>query len=370
MAVSYHRPTKLIIDLQAIRQNIVNEIEHNQGKEVFVAVKANGYGHGAVPVAKAAIDGGAAGLCVATIDEAIELREQGVITPILLLGILDHSAIRLAQEYQIAVPVATMEWLEEARKLLQESPVKEPLKIHLVVDTGMGRIGFRQAVEVREAALFVDQEAYFEWEGIFTHFATADQEEDSYWQKQNQRFQEALAVLPRTPQYVHVSNSATSIWHEDLGNMVRYGIAMYGLNPAGREMMTTYPLKPALSLVSELIQVKKVPQGEGIGYGKTYETPNEEWIGTVPIGYADGYIRKMQGFHVLVAGHECEIVGRVCMDQLMIRLPQAFKAGTKVTLVGEDQGAVITLQDVADHLGTIHYEVACLFSERIPREYI
>lgn len=371
MAVSYHRPTKLIINLQAIQQNITNEMAHNQGKDLFVAVKANGYGHGAIPIAKTAIESGATGLCVATLDEAIELRENGLTVPILLLGLLDSAFIPLAQEYQVDVPVATLEWLKEAQVILKKSSqTRPPLRVHLAIDTGMGRIGFTKTEEVRTAAHFLEADDHFTWEGIFTHFATADQADTTYWQKQKQRFQAALEVLPKNPRYVHVSNSATSIWHEQLGNMVRYGIAMYGLNPSGRDLRESYSLYPAMSLVSTLIQVKKLAKGEGIGYGKTYETSSDEWIGTVPIGYADGYIRKMQGFHVLVEGQFCEIVGRVCMDQLMIRLPKEFKVGTPVTLIGKNQGAEITLQDVADYVGTIHYEVACLFSERIPREYI
>lgn len=368
MAISYHRPTKIIVDLQAIKQNLKNELAHNQGKDVFVAVKANGYGHGAVPVSKAALESGVTGLCVATIDEAIELRESGIDAPILCLGIVAISVLPLALTYDITIPVATLDWLHAADEALKTAT--KPLNIHIAVDTGMGRIGFVHPEDVQTAALFLDSVETMTWEGIFTHFSTADQEEDMYWQKQNQRFQEVLTQLPRLPRYVHVSNSATSIWHDDLGNMVRFGIAMYGLNPSGTALVESYPLYPALSLVSELVQVKQVPQGEGIGYGKTYETSEEEWIGTVPIGYADGYIRKMQGFHVLVEGQVCEIVGRVCMDQLMIRLPKEVAIGTRVTLIGKDCGNEITLQEVAEHVGTIHYEVSCLFSERIPREYI
>lgn len=365
MAISYHRPTKIVVDLQAIQQNLKNELAHNQGKDIFVAVKANGYGHGAVAVSKAALEVGVTGLCVATIDEAIELRENGIDAPILCLGIIDISVIPLAITYDIAVPVATLDWLHAANEMLTTTP----LKLHIAVDTGMGRIGFLTVEEVKEAALFIEQAPAMTWEGIFTHFSTADQEEDMYWQKQNQRFKEILEHLPRLPHYVHVSNSATSLWHDDLGNMVRFGIAMYGLNPSGTAMTASYPLQPALSLVSQLVQVKKVPKGEGIGYGKTYETSEMEWIGTVPIGYADGYLRKMQGFHVLVEGEFCEIVGRVCMDQLMIRLPKPVATGTRVTLIGKDKDKEITLQEVADYLDTIHYEVICSFSERIPRKY-
>lgn len=181
---------------------------------------------------------------------------------------------------------------------------------------------------------------------------------------------EVLKKLSELPRYVHVSNSATALWHDEtIGNMIRYGVAMYGLNPSGHALPEVYPLQPALELVSELIQVKKLPAGEGIGYGETYITPEAEWIGTIPIGYADGWLRKMQGFSLLVEGNYCETIGRVCMDQLMIRLPQEFPVGTKVTLIGKNADKEITMQDVADQLGTIHYEVACGLGQRIPREY-
>lgn len=177
------------------------------------------------------------------------------------------------------------------------------------------------------------------WEGLFTHFSTADEKDTGYFQKQEQRFKEVLAVLDELPRYVHTSNSATAFWHpEHAGNMIRFGIGLYGLNPSGHELTEVYPLKPALSLVSELIQVKELPAGEGIGYGNTYTTTENEWIGTVPIGYADGWLRHLTGFSVLVEGEACEIVGRICMDQCMIRLPNQVAVGTTVTLIGHDHG--------------------------------
>jgi alanine racemase len=372
MVVSIHRPTKAIIDLKAIKENVKNEVARlPEATDLFAVVKANGYGHGAVETAKAALQGGATGFCVATIDEGIELREAGFKEPILLLGIVSVTDSTLLSQYNLSFPVSTIEWLQEALTFLQEHSVTQPLRVHLKVDTGMGRIGFISNEELLAAVAFLQEHhATFEWEGIFTHFATADQTDDTYWQEQNQRFQETVASLPELPRYVHAGNSATALWHaEGIGNMVRYGIAMYGLNPSGTALPETYPLQPALSLISELVQVKLLEKGAGIGYGETYITPQAEWIGTVPIGYADGWLRKMQGFSVLVAGEYCEIVGRVCMDQLMIRLPKEFPTGTKVTLIGNDQDQVITMQDVAEQLDTIHYEVACTLSARVPREY-
>ncbi|MTD38367.1 alanine racemase [Erwinia sp. CPCC 100877] len=371
MTVGWHRPTKLIIDTQAITENILNEVKRlPEETELFAVVKANGYGHGAVQTAKAAIKGGASGFCVAMLDEAIELREAGIKEPILILSVVDIAYIDLLLKYDLSTTAASQEWLEQAINQLEQLATAQPLKIHIKVDTGMGRIGFTTAHETKKAAELVQSTEQMIWEGIFTHFSTADEKDDTYFNKQNQRFQNILAELPKLPRYIHVSNSATALWHpENTGNMIRFGIAMYGLNPSGHELKASYPLKPALSLVSELIHVKELSAGEGIGYGKTYTTSKNEWIGTIPIGYADGWLRHLQGFSVLVDGKECEIVGRICMDQCMIRLPEPKPIGTQVILIGKSGDKEITMQKVADKLDTIHYEVACTFSERIPREY-
>lgn len=371
MAISYHRPTKIIVDLAVIKENVAQTVRQQQGQRaVFAAVKADGYGHGAVPVAKAAAVAGAKGFCVATLDEGIALREGGLTEEILILGLVEVQWLPLILKYDLAVPVATQEWLEAAWDFYQTEQLTGEVKIHLAVDTGMGRVGFQENRAVLKAIDWFETHPPFIWEGIFTHFATADDADTRYWEKQNQRFTTLLATLPRYPRYVHDSNSATTLWHEDVGNLVRLGIAMYGYNPSGGTLPKTYPLVPALSLESALVQVKKVPASEGIGYGKSYVTQEEEWIGTVPIGYADGFVRRMQGYHVLVDGQRCEIIGRVCMDQLMIRLPRAFPTGTKVTLIGENNGATITIEGIAEYLGTINYEVICLLSNRIPREYL
>lgn len=374
MVTSYHRPTKAIIHTKAITENVSKQLSLlEKDCELFAVVKANGYGHGAVQTAKAAKEGGASGFCVATIDEALELRGAGFDEPILILGIVTIHDLPLISEQRLSIPVATLEWLEEATAFLQTVSISQPISLHVKVDTGMGRIGFLTPDEVLSAVQLIEENPVWEWEGIFTHYSTADFADDSYWRLQNQRFKEVLDALPHYPRYIHDSNSATALWHKGslgkVGNMIRFGIAMYGLNPSGGDLSETFPLNPALELVSELVQVKLLEKESGIGYGETYITSKAEWIGTVPIGYADGWLRKMQGFFLLVDGEYCEIVGRVCMDQLMIRLPKAYPAGIKVTLIGKNGDKEITMQDVADYLNTIHYEVACTLSERVPREY-
>lgn len=373
MVVTYHRPTRAIIHRSAMRKNIEHEIARlPKGNELFAVVKADGYGHGAIATAQTALAAGATGFCVATLDEAIELREVGITEPILVLSVVFPSYLSLVADYDLSITVATQEWLEEAQEVLNDlSETTAPIKIHIKADTGMGRLGFLSPQEVKTAAAFIEASPNMIWEGLFTHFATADEKDESYWHKQATRFKAVTDALDHLPRYVHSSNSATALWHdhEMPGNMIRYGVAMYGLNPSGHELVEPYALNPAMELVSELIQVKQLTAGEGVGYGKTYDTPEAEWIGTVPIGYADGWLRKMQGFSLLVEGEFCEIVGRVCMDQLMIRLPQAYPVGTKVTLIGKNHGQEIPMQAVADHLGTIHYEVCCTLSERVPRIY-
>lgn len=370
MIKAYHRPTKVIVNTTAITENVAQALKKIGNSELFAVVKADGYGHGAHPAARAALLGGASGFCVATIDEGIDLRQAGFSQPILILGVTNPSYVKIILEYNLSMTVTTLADLDRIILELAQLDTSKKLKIHLKIDTGMGRIGFLNTIDLQMAVEKIATHVNMEWEGIFTHFAKADTQDSGYWEEQRDIFTAFLDSLPQLPRYVHVNNSATTLWHPNkIGNMVRYGVAMYGLNPSGGELIPTENLRPALELVSELVQVKRVPKGTHISYGATYTSEQAEWIGTVPIGYADGWLRKMQGFALLVAGHYCEIVGRVCMDQLMIRLPQEFPVGTKVTLIGENGGETISMQQVADYLETIHYEVACTISDRVVREY-
>ncbi|MDH6364882.1 alanine racemase [Enterococcus sp. PF1-24] len=371
MVTSYYRPTKAIIHKERITYNVASALQKlPAGTELFAAVKAEGYGHGEIATAQAAKKGGATGFCVATLDEGIALRRAGFSEPVLVLGIVEPEFVLVALEEKISLTVATNEWLQAAATVLADVETATELLLHIKVDSGMGRIGFAELPSLLTAVATIQNNTKMCWQGIFTHFATADSGDQAYWQQQVQLFSQWLQALPTLPRYVHTDNSAALLFHEDqLGNMVRYGVGMYGLNPAGGELTPSLDLQPALELVSKLVQVKKVPAGAFIGYGATYQSQQAEWIGTVPIGYADGWLRKMQGFSLLVEGEFCEIVGRVCMDQLMIRLPKAYPLGTTVTLIGENGTQEITMQQVAEHLDTIHYEVACLISSRIPREY-
>ena len=366
MKTSPHRPTKALIDLGAIRYNIQQMGEHTPKDALkWAVVKANAYGHGAVAVATA-IQGDVDGFCVSNIDEALELRQAGITKKILILGVSEVESFSLAKDFDITLTVAGLEWIEN---LLATQSDLAGLTVHLKIDSGMGRIGFRSASEAGQAQAMLKNHGA-SVEGIFTHFATADEESDSYFKQQLEYFKGILDDLKEVPELVHASNSATTLWHaETIFNAVRMGDSMYGLNPSGQVLDLPYELKPALSLETAIVHVKTVEAGACMGYGATYQADSEQVIATLPIGYADGWTRDMQNFSVLVDGQLCPIVGRVSMDQITVRLPKLYPLGTKVTLIGSNGDKEITATDVAVYRGTINYEVVCLLSDRVPREY-
>lgn len=373
MVVGRNRNAQLVIDESAIYANINAEMQRlEQQTEMFMVVKANAYGHGAVQVARLAKQAGATGFCVAILDEAIQLREAGFVDePILVLGLTDVEDLPLIAKYQIDVTVSSIAWLQQATQVFETLKLKNKIKMFLALDTGMGRIGLQTPTEVTEFLKFMKTKTeHLVLDGVFTHFATADESNQTYFDFQYQNFKALMKCFKTKPRYVSVANSATSLWHQVTGaNMIRFGIAAYGLNPSGKELAAPIDLKPAMSLTTELVYVKQVQPGSAIGYGATYPIDESQWIGTVPVGYADGIRRSMQGFKVLIDGQFCPIVGRVCMDQLMVRLPYQMPTGTEVVIFGKQGQQMITLQQVAEQCDTIHYEIACGFTERLPRVY-
>lgn len=366
MVSSLHRPTKAIVNLEAISRNIQTVVRHipNQAK-VWAVVKANAYGHGAVAVAQH-VERAVDGFCVSNVDEAIELRRAGILKSILVLGVVLPDEVYLAQEYGLTLTVSSLKWVTLAKRLGTQL---KGLTCHIKIDSGMGRIGVRDQLEAEAVMSELKEQGAFV-EGIFTHFATADEADDQFFKEQLSFFQDLVSRLQDCPPIIHASNSATSIWHaETIFNAVRLGLVIYGLNPSGGALDLPYALEPALRLESALVQVKKVPAGTAVGYGGTYHTLKSEWIGTLPIGYADGWTRDMQDFRVLVEGEFCQIIGRVSMDQVTIRLPKKYPLGTRVILIGDSGEQSISATDVANKRGTINYEVLCLLSDRVPREY-
>ena len=373
MVPGIHRPAAVYVDLAAIRQNIKEEIKHLRPEQkLFAVVKANAYGHGAVRIAREAVKVGASGFCVAILDEAIELRQAGIVQPILVLGVTPEKYASLAAVNGISLAVPDLKWLQEAESELSQNHLQ--LKIHLAVDSGMGRIGFSEDEEFIAANDFLLNNPNFNVEGMFTHFASADSSDDSYFQSQVDRFDHFKSLLKLKPRWIHVDNTAASVFDKKVhSDLVRFGIGIYGLNPSSNptspDLDTVIKLKPALSFVSELVQVHTIHKGQGVGYGSTYIADKDQIIGTVPVGYADGFIRKFQGFKIKVGSEYCPIVGRVCMDQLMVQLPYEMPVGTKVVLISNDPDAPNSIKKAADYVDSIHYEVACLLDDRLPRKY-
>ena len=373
MIPGIHRPAAVYVDLAAIRQNIKEEIKHlRPDQKLFAVVKANAYGHGAVRVAQEAVKVGVSGFCVAILDEALELRRAGIIQPILVLGVTPVKYASLAAVNGISLTVPNLKWLQDSEAELSQNHLQ--LKIHLAVDSGMGRIGFSEDDEFIAANDFLLNNSNFNVEGMFTHFASADSNDDSYFLNQVDRFAHFKKLLKLKPRWIHVDNTAANVFNKKVhSDLVRFGIGIYGLNPssnpAGPDLKTAIKLKPAMSFVSELVQVHTIHKGQGVGYGSTYIADHDEIIGTVPVGYADGFIRKFQGFKIKVGSEYCPIVGRVCMDQLMVKLPCEMAVGTKVILISNDPDAPNSIKKAADYVDSIHYEVACLLDDRLPRKY-
>jgi len=366
------RETWAEVDLSAIRHNI-KQIKNKLQKdtEVTAVVKADGYGHGAVQVAKAALQAGATRLAVALLEEAMTLREAGITAPVIVLSAVSPSCAKVAADNDIELTFYHAEWVEAVA--LEE--LSSPLKLHMKWDTGMGRAGIRTKKELKALLRSLLNKKCVKLVGIYTHFATADEEDITYFNKQSERFKALLDSFKEdwTDQVsIHVGNSAAAIRHPDeMLDFVRFGVSTYGLYPSSYIKGNDFiDLKQAFSLHSKLIHVKEVEKGEAIGYGSTYIASKREWIGTIPLGYGDGWSRQLQGIDVLVGGEKSPIIGRICMDQLMIRLTKPHKIGTKVTLIGEQEGSFIDMDEIAEYLGTINYEIPCMLKERIPRIYL
>ncbi|KWW12670.1 alanine racemase [Peribacillus simplex] len=366
----FHRDTWAEVNLDHIHENISSMKTRLQtGVSLFAVVKANAYGHGDYEVAKTALEAGADFLSVAFMDEALALRKKGITAPILVLGISRPESAAIAAEQGISVTAFDDAWLDSAKAQLKPGQV---LQVHIKVDSGMGRIGIRDKNKLMKVESSLEKEACFNFQGIFTHFATADELNTDFYEKQLAVFKGMLTALTSLPEFVHAANSAASLRFADpVWNAVRMGISMYGLSPS-MEMkpIVPFPLQQAISLKTKLVAVKQLVKGESVSYGATYTAQGNEWIGTLPIGYADGWIRKLQGQEVLIDGMRVPIVGRICMDQCMIKLPRSFPVGTEVTLIGADGLETISIDEIAAKLETINYEVTCMIGARVPRVYI
>jgi len=369
-------PTWVEINLDAIANNVKNIKKLiGEEKELMAVVKGNAYGHDVLEIASVVLNNGATRLAVARLEEGIFLRKSGITVPILVLGLTLKQQAELLVSYNITPTVSEYEMIEK----LSDSAFKEDkiVKVHLKVDTGMGRIGISPN-HVKNFIKKVKVLKNVEIEGIFTHFSVADEKDKTYTEKQFKKFMEVLTILEKEEIRIpvkHVGNSATLL---DLPHMwldlVRPGISVYGLYPS-TEVQKTVKLMPAHSFKTQIVFLKKLPQGESIGYGRTYTTKKKRTVvASLPIGYADGYNRLLsnQG-EVLVRGKRFPIIGRICMDQTMIDvtdLPQV-EIGDEVILWGRQGQEKISVEEIADKIGTINYEIVHMpDKKRVPKLFI
>ncbi len=358
------------IELEAIKDN-VRYFSDNSDANLMVIVKANAYGHGALPVLETALRAGAGWCGVARADEALELRRAGIQCPILVLGFTPLSVIEELIVNNISMAAWDIEHLKDVDVIAQK--IDMPARIHLKVDTGMGRIGvyYRDALDV---ARYLNGTQSLLFEGISTHYARAHEADIAPTMEQNNRFRNVVGLLRQAgicPSLVHSENSAAIINRLDpKWNMIRLGIAMYGLDPS-EDCQCPDDLRPALTWKTQLSQVKHVPKGIGISYGHKYITSGPEIIGTVPTGYADGY-RPYGEKTVLVRGKRVSVVGAVCMDQFMVRLDSVPGAavGDEVVIIGCQGMDRISAEEVALGWNTINYDVVSSIGSRVPRVYV
>jgi alanine racemase len=353
------------IDHDAIRHNVEVLRRAVAPSAVWAVVKADGYGHGAIDVARSALDAGAEGLCVALAQEGAELRLAGIDAPILLLSELPLADVAQVGEHGLLATVYTRPYIEALAALGVEG-----LDVHLKVDTGMGRVGVAPDDAPALAEIVRSHAPRLRLAGVATHLASADDVADPATADQLAVFEQVLAAMPPTPA-VHAANSAGALAHpRSRYSFVRAGIAIYGISPGHGVDHLCGELRPALSLLARVSFVKHVEAGARISYGLRHTFTRPTTVATVPIGYADGVPRRLfgTGGEVLIGGRRHPIVGAVTMDQLMVDVgDQAVAVGDEVVVIGEQEGERVTAEEWADRLGTIGYEVVCGVSRRIAR---
>lgn len=365
------------IDLDAIEYNM--EMMHKntrEGVSMISVIKTDGYGHGAVQIARMLEPKDYIwGYAVATLDEAVVLRKRGIKKPILVLGCIFPDQWEAAITHEIRFTVYTKEMAEGISELAGK--LGKDAYVHIKLDTGMSRLGFLIQEESAEIITGITRLPGLIMEGMFTHFAKADETDKTFTNKQYEGYlwmKKRLEKNGVTFQYYHCCNSAGIIDVKEANlDLVRAGISTYGLYPSEEVGKENVPLKPALELVSHVAHVKWVDEGTPVSYGGTYITKRRTRIATIPVGYGDGYPRSLSNKgYVLIHGKEAPILGRVCMDQFMVDVTEiedvAF--GDVVTLVGENEGAQLPVEVLSDLSGRFNYEFVCDLGKRIPREFI
>lgn len=350
-----YRKTFAQINLENLYQNYLNVTKKTNGKKVIPVVKANAYGHGAVEVVKYLVNKGVDYYAVSLVEEALELREYHKDIDILIMGVTHKEDYEVCAKNNFTITISNMDQIDDLMELGLS------LKVHIKIDSGMNRLGFKNDEDINTAVSFMASHQLIELQGIFTHFATADGDYE-YYKKQQKRFEEILDFVDYDFEMIHCSNSSSSIKYEkDIAytTHTRLGISLYGLT-LDKDMdflLNTY------RLCTYIAEIKELKKGEKLGYGITYEAKEDEIIGVLPIGYADGFIRKNQGGDVEINGQRFEIVGRICMDQMFIRINEEITKNDQVVLFG----GLVSIDEVANRLDTINYEIICQITYRVPK---
>lgn len=369
----YYR-VKADIDLDAIHENVVNaKALTKPGTKLMAIIKADAYGHGAVMVAHT-LEDVADAYGVAILEEGIELRQSGINKPILILGYTPAPLYPAMIKYDIATAVFEYDMAKKMSDAAEK--IGKKAKVHIKLDTGMSRIGFKQDDESLEVIKKIAELPGIEIEGCFTHFATMDEKDKTKAMKQFERYMDFVERIEDAGIKIpvkHVSNSAGIIEKPEVNlDMVRDGICVYGMYPSDEVDKTKLKLTPAMEIKSYVSFVKTLEAGVEIGYGGTYTTTEETIVATIPVGYADGYSRALSNRgRVLIKGKSFPIIGRICMDQFMVDISSKpdIKQGDEVTLVGRDGDEYISIEEVADMSYSFNYEFVCDIGKRIPRVY-
>ena len=363
------------IDLNNLINNIEEIKKKSSNSEIIGVVKANAYGHGAVEVSKVLLSCNIKKLAVANIVEAIELRENDINAPIMLLGISEEFAIDELINHNVEPTVSTLKFAEKLNESAKEKG--KIIKIHVAIDSGMGRIGFRNNTKDIEDIVSISNLSNLKIESIFSHFSTADSIDKSYSSNQINIYNSILSKLEEkgvTIDKKNLSNSAAIIdIPESHYDYVRPGIIQYGYYPSNEVNKNDINIKPVLTWKTRVVHIKEVDENEYIGYGKTYKTSKKTVIATLPVGYADGYSRGLSNKgSVIIKGKLAPIIGNVCMDQFMIDVTniEGVETGDEVILLGSYGDIKFDADDMANILDTISYEVLCLIGRRAPRLYI
>jgi len=353
-----YRKTYVEVNLNNLYENYKNIEQILGNKQIIPVVKANAYGHGVIEVVRYLIEKKINYFAVSLLEEALELRKEFNDIDILIMGVIGIDQFEIASKNNFIVTISNFDQLEGLNNL------STPLIVHLKIDTGMNRLGFKLSSDILNAFEVLKNNEFINLQGIYTHFATADADKKIY-DEQLSKFTSTINMLHYDFEMIHVSNSSSTIKYEsqiDYTTHTRLGISLYGLT---LDEETKF-LKNTYRLISHIAEIKNLEPGDKVGYGATYTAKEKEIIGILPIGYADGFIRQNQGGDVEINNQRYPIIGRICMDQMFVKIDKNITKNDKVIMFG----GLVTIDEVAKRLNTINYEIICQITYRVPKIYI